>query len=100
MIKPYGGMLLVKENVTTDKTTSSGLVISAAFSENNFNTGTIVDIGDGEYNYKGDLIPVNGLDIGDTIYYTKHTGHEIEDEDGQKYLLLNAKHVLATKSQD
>lgn len=99
MIKPYGGMLLIKEQENTDKTTASGILISAAFSESNFKLGTIIDMGDGEYNYKGDLVPINGLDIGDIIYYTAHTGHEIEDEDGTKYLLLNAKHVLATKAE-
>lgn len=97
MIKPYGGMLLIKENQTGDKTTASGLVISAAFSDSSFKTGKIVDMGDGEFNYKGDLIPIQGLDVDDVVYYTQHTGHEIEDEDGEKYLLLNAKHVLAIK---
>lgn len=97
MIKPYGGMLLVKENQTGDKTTASGLVISAAFNESNFKTGSVIAMGNGEFNYKGDLIPIQGISIGDVIYYTQHTGHDIEDEDGQKYLLLNAKHVLAIK---
>lgn len=97
MIKPYGAMLLIKEDVIGEKETKSGLIISAAFAESNFKTGKIVDMGDGEYNYKGDLIPINGLDIGDVIYYTQHSGHDIEDEGGEKYLLLNAKHVLAIK---
>lgn len=98
MIKPYGGMLLVKEDKVEDKTTASGFVISAAFSDTGLRTGKIMDLGDGEYNYKGDLIPVSGLDIGDTIYYPQHSGSEVEDTDGEKYLILNSKNVLAIKA--
>ncbi len=63
MIKPIGGMLLVKENEVTDRKTSSGLVISAAFADVGPKSGVVIDMGDGEYNYKGDLIPINGIDI-------------------------------------
>ena len=97
MIKPYGGMLLVKEDKLEDKTTASGIVLSAAFHDTGLRTGKIIDLGDGEYNYKGDLIPVNGLDIGDIIYYPQHSGSEVEDTDGEKYLILNSKNVLAIK---
>ena len=90
-------MILIKEDRVEDKKTASGLVISAVFSDSGLKTGTIVDIGEGEYNYKGDLIPVNGLDINDVIYYPQHGGTDIEDEDGTKYLLLNSKNVLAKK---
>lgn len=97
MIKPYGGLLLIKEDKVEDRTTSSGLVLSAAFNDSGLKTGTIVDLGDGEYNYKGDLMPIVGLDIGDVVYYPQHGGTEVEDTDGTKYLLLNNKNVLAIK---
>lgn len=96
-IKPIGAMLLVKKIDEGEKTTSSGLVLSAAFADQGPNKGTVIDMGDGEYNYKGDLIPINGIDIDDVIIYPDHTGTEIEDDDGTKYLLLNAKNVLAIK---
>lgn len=97
MIKPYGAMLLIKEDEIGDKKTASGLVISAAFSDPGLRTGKIIDMGDGEYNYKGDLIPINGIDINDVVYYPQHGGTDIEDQDGTKYLLLNSKNVLAIK---
>lgn len=97
MIKPIGGMLLVKENEITDRKTSSGLVISAAFADVGPKSGVVIDMGDGEYNYKGDLIPINGIDVGDTVYYQDHSGTDIEDEDGTKYLLVNTKNILAIK---
>ena len=97
MIKPIGNMLLIKKIETGEKTTSTGLVLSAAFSDQGPSKATVISMGDGEYNYKGDLIPIGGINIGDVVYYPEHSGTEIEDEDNIKYLLLNAKSVLAIK---
>ena len=97
MIKPIGGLLLVKRNQSEDKTTKSGLVISAALSESDMKTGTIIDMGPGEQNYIGDLIPIIGLNVGDTVYYTERSATEIEDEDSTKYDLISSKNVLAKR---
>lgn len=97
MIKPIGAMLLIKKIEKGDKTTKTGLVISAAFAEQGPSQAKIIDMGDGEVNYKGDLIPIQELDIGDVIYYPEHSGTDIEDEDGNKFLLLHSKQVIAKK---
>jgi len=97
MIKPFGNLLLVKEDKVEDRTTSSGIVLMASLSESNLRTGKILDLGNGEHNYKGELIPINGLNIGDMVYYNQNSGTDIEDTDGEKYLLLNTKSVLAIK---
>ena len=91
-------MLLIKKIEKGDKTTKTGLVISAAFTEQGPSMAEIIDMGDGEPNYKGEIIPINDLDIGDTIYYPEHSGTEIEDEEGNKYLLLHSKQVIAKKA--
>jgi len=97
MIKPYGNLLLIKEEKVEDRTTSSGIVLMASLNDSALRVGKIVDLGNGEYNYKGDLVPINGLDIGDNVYYNQNSGIDIEDEGGEKYLLLNTKSVLAIK---
>lgn len=97
MIKPYGNLLLVKEDRVEDKTTSSGIVLMASLNDSSLRTGKVIDLGDGEHNYKGELIPINGLAIGDVVYYNQNSGIDIEDEGGEKYLLLNTKSVLALK---
>jgi len=97
MIKPFGNLLLVKEDKVEDRTTSSGIVLMASLSESNLKTGRILDLGNGEHNYKGELIPIKGLNIGDMVYYNQNSGTDIEDTDGEKYLLLNTKSVLAIK---
>jgi co-chaperonin GroES (HSP10) len=94
-IKPIGGMLLVTKKQEEDKTTKSGLVISAVFNDSGPKIGTIVDMGEGEVNYRGDLMPIPELEIGDVIYFPDHTGTEIEDDQSNKYLLINHKHVMA-----
>jgi len=95
MIKPIGGMLLVTKKQEEDKTTKSGLVISAVFNDSGPKSGTIVDMGMGEVNYKGDLIPIPELEVGDVVYFPDHTGTEIEDNQSNKYLLINHKHMMA-----
>ncbi len=62
MIKPIGGMLLVTKKQEEDKTTKSGLVISAVFNDSGPKIGTIVDMGAGEVNYKGEVL-INGINI-------------------------------------
>lgn len=97
MIKPLGGIILVKEEKKEEKTTKSGLVISATFSDTGPKSGTIVALGEGEQNYKGEILPIVGMSLGDVVFFPDHTGTEIEDEDGSKYLLINSKNILATR---
>lgn len=97
MIKPIGGLLLIKEKQESERITAGGLVISYAVVDSGPKQGTVVDKGEGEYNYKGDLIPIDYIAVGDIVYYPQHGGSEIEDEDGTRYILLNVKNVLAKK---
>jgi co-chaperonin GroES (HSP10) len=95
MIKPLGNMLLIEPIEIGDKTTSTGLVIAAAFVDNGPARGTVIDMGAGEQNYKGDIIPIPEIKIGDVVYYPKHAGSDIEDDNGKKYILIVSKNILA-----
>jgi co-chaperonin GroES (HSP10) len=97
MIKPIGGLLLVKEKQESERVTAGGLVISYAVSSSGPKQGEVIDKGEGEYNYKGDLIAMDYISVGDVVYYPEHGGTDIEDEEGNKYILLNVKNVLAKK---
>jgi len=97
MIKPIGGLLLVKEKEEAERITAGGLVISYAISDSGPKQGTVIDKGEGEYNYKGDLIPIDYINVGDIVFYPGHGATDIEDEEGAKYVLLNVKNVLAKK---
>lgn len=98
MIKPMGANLLVKKIDSVDRTTKSGLVISAALTESDLIQATVVTVGDGEQNYLGTTIPVDYIQAGDIIYYAERNGTEIEDpETSEKYYLVNAKNVMAKR---
>lgn len=97
MIEPLGNMVLLEKIEVGDKTTSTGLVISAAFADQGPSKGKVIAIGGGEQNYKGDIIPVPDIMEGDIVYYPSHAGTDIEDEDGKKYLLIISKNILAIK---
>lgn len=99
MIKPLGNILLVKKIESAEKTTKTGLVISAAFTDTGPSQGTVIAVGNGEANYKGDVIPINDIDVGDIVFFPDHAGTDIDDEDGTKYVLVNCKNVLAIKEQ-
>lgn len=96
MIKPIGSMLLITKIIEGDKTTSTGLVISASFNDYGPKTGKVIAMGDGEPNYRGEIIPISGIDIGDTVMYPQGGGTEVEDG-GETYLLINSKHIMAIK---
>ena len=96
MIKPAGGLLLVKAEEIADQTTQSGLVISAAFRDTGIKRGTVVAVGGGEPNaLNGELILIPSFKDGDVVLFPDHSGHEIEDN-SEKYLLIHYKHIVGT----
>jgi co-chaperonin GroES (HSP10) len=98
MISPLGAMILVKKIQKGDKTTKTGLVISSTFSDNGPAEGEVIKLGTGEQNYKGEILPIPVIEVGDIVLFPDHSGVDVEDEDGTKYILLNSKNVLAIKS--
>lgn len=97
MIKPLGNLVLIEKIETGEKVTAGGLVISAQFADNGPAKGRVIDIGDGEQNYKGEIIPVPEINIDDIVYFPPHSGTEVEDDGGKKYLLVSCKNILAVK---
>jgi co-chaperonin GroES (HSP10) len=97
MIRPLGNMLLITKIDSGEKTTKGGLVISSVISDTGPKIGKVVSKGQGESNYKGEVIPINEINVEDLVYYPEHSGTDIEDEDGNKYLLINCKNILAVK---
>jgi co-chaperonin GroES (HSP10) len=99
MIKPLGTNLLIKQEKATDKTTQSGLVLSASFADNGPAVGEVIAMGDGEQNYLGDVIKIHGINVGDIVFFNEHSAIEIDGENMEKYLLVNSKHVLAVRGE-
>ena len=90
-LKPLGDRVLVKPAPKEEKT-ASGLYISSGAQEKP-QRGTIVAVGAGKVNDKGERIPMD-VQVGDVVIYGKFGGNEVK-VDGEKYLLMRADDIYA-----
>src|SRR6266545_4430990 len=90
-IKPLEDRILVQAN-EAETTTASGLVIPDTAKEKP-QEGTVLAVGPGRFDDKGNRIPVD-VQVGDTVIYSKYGGTEVK-WGGEEYLVLSARDVLA-----
>ena len=91
-IKPLEDRILVK-SLDAEQTTASGLVIPDTAKEKP-QEGEVLAVGPGRFVEDGDRrIPLD-VSVGDKVIYSKYGGTEIK-YDGQEYLILSARDVLA-----
>lgn len=95
-IKPLEDKILVQAN-EAETTTASGLVIPDTAKEKP-QEGTVVAVGPGRWDEDGEKrIPLDVAE-GDTVIYSKYGGTEIK-YNGEEYLILSARDVLAARFQ-
>lgn len=91
-IKPLEDRVLVQP-LEAEQTTASGLVIPDTAKEKP-QEGRVVATGPGRWDEDGEKrIPLD-LAEGDIVVFSKYGGTELK-YDGQEYLLLNARDILA-----
>ena len=91
-IKPLEDRIVVKP-LDAEETTASGLVIPDTAKEKP-QEGEVVAVGPGRFNEDGDgRVPMD-MSVGDKVIYSKYGGTEVK-YDGQEYLILSARDVLA-----
>ncbi|HML50213.1 MAG TPA: co-chaperone GroES [Propionicimonas sp.] len=90
-IKPLEDRILIQP-LEAEQTTASGLVIPDTAKEKP-QEGKVVATGPGLPNGEGGHQPMD-IAVGDVVIYSKYGGTEIK-YDGNEYLLLNARDVLA-----
>ena len=86
-LKPLADRVLVKPDEAEQKT-ASGL-----YAQEKPQRGTIVAVGAGKVNDKGERIPMD-VKVGDVVIYGKFGGNEVK-VDGEKYLLMRADDIYA-----
>lgn len=91
MLKPLGDRVLVKPDAAEQKT-ASGLYIASNAQEKP-QRGTVVAVGAGKLNDKGERLPID-VKVGDQVFYGKFGGTEVKVE-GEDYLLLRADDIYA-----
>lgn len=90
-LKPLADRVLVKPDEAEQKT-ASGLYIASNAQEKP-QRGTIVAVGAGKVNDKGERIPMD-VKVGDKVLYSKYGGTEVHYE-GEDYLIVSSRDVLA-----
>ena len=90
-IKPLEDRVIVTLD-DNEQTTASGLVIPDTAKEKP-QQGTVVAVGPGKRSDTGDLVPLD-IEEGQTVLFSKYGGTEVK-LDGQEYLILSARDVLA-----
>lgn len=84
---------IVVRTAEAEETTSSGLVIPDTAKEKP-QQGEVLAVGPGRRaENTGELVPL-GLEVGDTVVYSKYGGTEITI-DGEDLLILSSRDVLA-----
>ena len=90
-IKPLEDRVLVQP-LEAETTTASGLVIPDTAKEKP-QEGKLIAAGPGRVDDKGTRVPMD-VKEGDVVIFSKYGGTEVR-YDGQDYLLLNARDILA-----
>jgi chaperonin GroES len=89
-LKPLDDRIVVQAN-EGDQTTASGLVIPDTAKEKP-QEGTVKAVGPGKFE-DGVRVPMD-VSVGDKVIYSKYGGTEVK-VDGDEYLILSARDVLA-----
>lgn len=90
MIKPLNdNVVLKKEKIV--KQTASGIVLSHKEEETEY--ATVIAVGEGNRNDKGEIIPV-GLQKGEKVIFKSYSPTKV-NVDGEDYLIVATKDILA-----
>ena len=93
-IKPLEDRLVIQA-VEAEQTTASGLVIPDTAKEKP-QEGHVIAVGPGRVDDNGNRVPLD-VAVGDKVIFSKYGGTEVK-YDGQEYLILSARDVLAVVS--
>jgi chaperonin GroES len=94
-IKPLEDRILIQPLEATTQT-ASGIYIPDTAKEKP-QEGKVIATGPGRIDDKGNRVPLDVAE-GDVVIFSKYGGTEVK-YDGQEYLLLNARDILAVVSK-
>ena len=89
-LKPLQDRVIVKQSEAEEKT-KSGILLPDTAKEKP-TKGKVIAVGPGKLNDKGKPMDI-GLRAGDTVYYGKYSGTDVE-VDGEKFVILRETDVL------
>ena len=89
-LKPLQDRVIVKQTEAEEKT-KSGILLPDSAKEKP-TRGKVIAVGPGKLDDKGKPMEI-GLRVGDTVYYGKYSGTDVEI-DGQKLVILREADIL------
>jgi chaperonin GroES len=89
-LRPLQDRVIVKQSEAEEKT-KSGIVLPDTAKEKP-TKGKVISVGPGKLDDNGKPMEI-GLRAGDTVYYGKYSGTDIE-VDGQKFVILRESDIL------
>ena len=89
-LRPLQDRVIVKQSEAEEKT-KSGILLPDTAKEKP-TKGKVIAVGPGKLDDKGKPMEI-GLRVGETVYYGKYSGTDIE-VDGQKFVILRESDVL------
>lgn len=94
-ISPLEDRVVIRQSEAETKT-ASGLVLVDSAKEKP-QQGDVLAVGPGRIDDNGNRVPVD-VEVGDTVIYSRYGGTEVKI-DGEEYLILGARDVLAKVSK-
>lgn len=92
MIKPLEDRVIIKQEKEAEKTSASGLVLSAV-AEPESNIGIVVAVGEGRVLPSGERVPMD-VAINDKVAFNPYAVQKL-DYNGQEYMVVFTKDILA-----
>lgn len=89
-LRPLADRVIVKQSQAEEKT-KTGIVLPDSAKEKP-TQGKVISVGPGKLDDKGKPMEI-GLRAGDTVYYGKWSGTEVEVE-GEKFVILKESDIL------
>ena len=89
-LKPLQDRVIVKQSEAEEKT-KSGILLPDTAKEKP-TKGKVIAVGPGKLDDKGKPMEI-GLRVGDTVYYGKYSGSDVEIN-GEKFVILRESDVL------
>ncbi|MFP7696527.1 co-chaperone GroES [Trueperella sp. LYQ143] len=90
-IKPLDDRIVIQQ-LDAEETTASGLILPDTAKEKP-QEGTVVAVGPGRIDDKGNRIPMD-ISVGDVVIYSKYGGTEVK-YGAEDYIILSQRDVLA-----
>lgn len=95
---PLGDRVVVRRDMPK-QTTNGGILLPDSYLKVKLPIGTVVRVGPGKRNSKGNLVPIS-LEIGDRVVLTNYAGLEIRDpsmpiSQEDEFVILREEDILA-----